>query len=166
MAQNGLICLWTKAAFTRANSKSCVGYLDVDLKIHNASGIDANMPFIAFSALGLTLIPRPGWKSESIASAAGRRLVRFASPAVAVLPAEGTAEPCALRLAILAAEGGMVEVVPALRKPVAAMSDITLSYVLGAGNFPPLRASLVIPASAIVEPVFASGVLPHRAAAS
>ena len=130
-----------------------LGIVEVTFSIANLSDVAASHAFVAFSMIGLRVKPLASWTKECIVLNTGRRMVRFAMEPGRDLGPGGAATPCALLLPVSMAGGGSVSVLPGQEVTFARLDDISLHYVIGAGNFPSCRTVLTVPADAVRQEI-------------
>jgi hypothetical protein len=144
----------TRFVLDRLGSR--VGHLEFGLTICNMAGVPASMPFIAFSAIGLKWVSLPGWLQEITTGRNGRKMTRFRMQSISELAPGQSALPCKLVLQVTMNQGCSVKLLPGVDEPLTTLTDVTLYYVAGAGNFAPLRSSIVISADEIARRIGAS----------
>lgn len=148
-----LLSVSVDATHTPTRLGSIVGFVMVDFTIENKSTLEANVPFLAFSMLGLHFVKGEGWVQDHFDIRTGKRMIRFRSSQKS-LGAGKSAAPCSLRMPITLEDGGSLRLLPGSNRRVSDISDITLFYVAGAANFAPERSSVVISANMIRSHVY------------
>lgn len=127
------------------------GSICVAFSVRNTTTIAAIMPFLVFSALGIRLVEESNWIRESVVNHAGKRLIRFASFKEGPLEQGCAATPCVMHLDVTPNRGGAIVVSRSFKRLLNDISDIRISCTVGAGNFSPEPATVVVRGSLICD---------------
>ena len=148
------------------------GFCLVDVLLRNGGTIAASFPFFCLTALGLNVIPAPGWAQQDVTLV--RKMQRFTPLDTDTLNPGAEVHCCTISLRYKFAFGGCLEFELGSEHLLADFPNLNLTCGVGAGNYPSKRISLQVPAAALraiiekqVQPAVATGLRhePHILAA-
>ena len=119
----------------------------VEISLTNHGEFDAHHPFICLPLLGLRVVPADGWDMREVTSV--RRMLRLGSLRASVLEPGASVHCCTVKLPFTSVAGAELEYETGNRHPVAALPDLRLTCIAGAGNYPTGRLPLIVPAGGI-----------------
>jgi hypothetical protein len=136
-----------KLRFERVKNSSGRGFCFVDISLQNNGAIGASFPFLCITELGLNITPANGWAQHHIKNV--RKMLRFSPFKNDTLESGTQVECCSIVLRGKFKDEGFLEYERGSEHPIAALPDLNLFCVVGAGNFPSKRVVLPIPSLAI-----------------
>ena len=135
----------------------------VDVLLSNNGSIAASFPFLCLTALGLNVIPAPGWAQQDVTLV--RKMQRFTPLDTDILDPGAEAHCCTISLRYKSTSGGCLEFEPGSEHLLADFPNLNLTCAVGAGNYPSNRMILQVPAAALKaiieeqeEPAAAAGL--------
>jgi len=139
--------------YTRHPLYSDKGQCLVTVKLVNRGAIVAHQPFLCLPALGLRLEPVTGWSMQEIKGL--RKMYRFSRLETADLEPDASFACCTIALPFTAARGGSLEFESGNHHALAAIPDLKVTCLAGAGNYSSERVPLIVPSADITAHIHA-----------